>query len=475
VIPLYRPDGSFVSVRAESIDGFPPEWTVPQWFASNGLVMCDPLAALLLKGAPDHPLPRGTRIVIARGALDFLSWIVSYSDADEDAPAVIGISENSWSQEIADRVPDGCSVYVAMPRDNGEALGTAVVQTFAERARSGRIELWRWHHGDANAHLQRTKEELSLSPANLEPVEFGPPQAAALVSTRLNSPPAISITVLEAILDFVQTTGAREGLAAVGTAHLGSLHFYRLLRWLIEEVHQRWRAYEPELVTLEIEGGWREIAAAVGNPGRKGTTITRDLITALGEQPIRWPDGSASPVVTCVGKTRKGTRPEYLVLRVSEALSPPFVHAVGRGLRGRRLVPLTSLPPFVGRANEQGAQVALQLRFLAHCRVHAKQMLTAGGIEMSDGDWRRLAERCGLPSRMMPEVVGAWLAGDANTPPFLRRASSQRYTLRDQRVLAFLLEAGDAMKRGGEAAKRKARRRHGAWSKPKETKRRPPA
>lgn len=80
-------------------------------------------------------------VIVAEGVPDFLTWATRHSDADEDAPAVVGVIAGSWCEEIAARVPTGIPVYV---RTHGDAAGFAYAETIcsslARRCRVHRLK-----------------------------------------------------------------------------------------------------------------------------------------------------------------------------------------------------------------------------------------------------------------------------------------------------------------------------------------------
>ena len=58
-----------------------------------------------------------TAIVIAEGVPDFLVWATKYSDANEDAPVVLGVIAGSWTDALAARVPRSATIYIRTHRD----------------------------------------------------------------------------------------------------------------------------------------------------------------------------------------------------------------------------------------------------------------------------------------------------------------------------------------------------------------------
>lgn len=161
VFPLYDDAGHMVSVRARRVfasselaptDGCPKSLP-PSGYAIRGLVLADTLGRLMLSGAPlgdGTPaalwlasLPVG--VVLVEGEPDFLTATLSYSDADKRAPAVIGIVEGAWTDALAARIPDGCTICIATDLDaKGDKFKDRIVGTFAPRMRAGLLRVKRW-------------------------------------------------------------------------------------------------------------------------------------------------------------------------------------------------------------------------------------------------------------------------------------------------------------------------------------------
>jgi hypothetical protein len=120
IVPLYGARGALESLHARSLA--PREANGRDKAASpagaevRGLVMADTTGVAMLRG--EH-VP--ARLMIAEGVPDWLTWATRYSDADEDAPALLGVIAGSWTEAIAERVPSGVRVAVRTHRDNAGA------------------------------------------------------------------------------------------------------------------------------------------------------------------------------------------------------------------------------------------------------------------------------------------------------------------------------------------------------------------
>ena len=142
ILPLYDPTGQMVSLHARAVRAFGalPKGLSPRGFQLGGLVFADGLGRQMLEGH-GHDLLRRAFLLIAEGGPDFLSAATQSSDADESAPAVLGIISGSWTEEVARRVPDNTRVLLAMHGDDaGEKYATAVQRTLGDRCQLRRLK-----------------------------------------------------------------------------------------------------------------------------------------------------------------------------------------------------------------------------------------------------------------------------------------------------------------------------------------------
>lgn len=135
IFPLYNADGELTSVRARlvaPIDHGAPKSLPPVGYSTRGLVLACPLAVLVLQiaawrasgdtGALEHaadgwPHEAERRMVITEGEPDFLTWAARGDGARTFA--VLGLpGSGAWTDELADRIPEGCTVIVRTDADD---------------------------------------------------------------------------------------------------------------------------------------------------------------------------------------------------------------------------------------------------------------------------------------------------------------------------------------------------------------------
>jgi hypothetical protein len=112
----------------------------------SGRVLADPLGRLMLSGellgdgTPTADLLPEVGVWIVEGPVPWLRAAAERSDADSQAPAVLGLpSAESWTQALAERIPDGCRVTLA----TGAGAERRIGATLEARAHSGCLRVER--------------------------------------------------------------------------------------------------------------------------------------------------------------------------------------------------------------------------------------------------------------------------------------------------------------------------------------------
>jgi hypothetical protein len=152
ILPMYDAEGRLSSLRARAVRPVAgPKAVAPTGYAVAGLVLADPLARLMLAGEACEI----RRAIISEGDPDHLTWATHWSDADESAPAVLGIVAGSWTDDLAARIPDGAEVTIATHRDPaGDRYAEQIVASLAGRD----VSLRRWAPHAAEAPAAHVEE-----------------------------------------------------------------------------------------------------------------------------------------------------------------------------------------------------------------------------------------------------------------------------------------------------------------------------
>jgi hypothetical protein len=133
---LWDHTGQAVSLRARCVDPRgTPKSLAPSGFSVKGLVLADPLGVQLLSGvAPDWWEPH--EIIISEGEVDWATWASQQPDVDPQGPACFGATAGSWSQDLADRMPDGATIVLRVHHDlPGRHYAEQIARTLRGRCR----------------------------------------------------------------------------------------------------------------------------------------------------------------------------------------------------------------------------------------------------------------------------------------------------------------------------------------------------
>lgn len=257
--------------------------------------------------------------------------------------------------------------------------------------------------------------------------------------------------------------------AVISLAALGTLNAQRLVRWAIcEGYEKRYLRGEADYSVLWIEGGWQAFAKNLGKAAGKAANELRDAAFAMSAIHIDSPTGRGRIFAVHEHKPRPG-RPARIEMHLLGPLRPGYVTDELSSLRraeSKRIVPIpmpNKLPPMVGRENEWASQAQIQLLTLRELRTHAEELATNGVVEISERRWRELADEASLPSRLVPEMLGAFVSGNNESPAFLTQPRGWLFNLADAyEVERKAILAAGKMVTDGRAAGRKGAARKGA-------------
>lgn len=144
LVPFYDAGGLLQALRAGTTSAEAKVKRVsPFGYSTKGLVMADSLGLEMLKTGKRPgwwQAEAAFRVVIAEGEPDFLTWATRSSDADELAPAVLGVIQGSWTGELAARIPSGSKVIVRTdPDPAGDKYAETINRTLAGRCEVRRL------------------------------------------------------------------------------------------------------------------------------------------------------------------------------------------------------------------------------------------------------------------------------------------------------------------------------------------------
>jgi hypothetical protein len=137
LVPLFDAAGAMRSFKGRNLSSRPDpgEKSIAAKGASKKLVMADGVGQALLAGR-NQSTGLTTEVILTEGEPDFLLWATRYPDSYETPPAVLGVYSGSWTEAIAERIPDNSEVVSRLdPDPGGEKLEAPIRDTLKHRCR----------------------------------------------------------------------------------------------------------------------------------------------------------------------------------------------------------------------------------------------------------------------------------------------------------------------------------------------------
>jgi hypothetical protein len=256
----------------------------------------------------------------------------------------------------------------------------------------------------------------------------------------------------------------RDGLEA-----FSSLSGHKLLRWEVRTGFENWVSEEGDPRLIRTSGGYEGIANLAGC-GKNSATIKeiKNILYAQAHGQFIMPNGNSGNMISLmeIEKHRNG-EPSKINIVVGEMLLPDFTHKIPKG-EGRRLVPITDLPPLIGSKNTYAAQAMLQILVLEEFSKQSDMLATRKCVFISQNRWEELAREAKLQQSYICKVIAGWTEDDLFAKAFLQKQGDE-YTLGiDYAQVSDFLEAQGKQRQDGaiggqksaEAKKNLAKRKY---------------
>ena len=234
-------------------------------------------------------------------------------------------------------------------------------------------------------------------------------------------------------VDVIPEAHAR-ALAEAGIDALRSKASHQLLRFLVRKVHEQSHRQVSNYRTIEVDS-YKDLCKQAGiSTTSKSVKKVTQILHAFRCVDLHVLDHVEQVLSMRLQKGKRGLT--LKAITVTELLAPRFVvqfndRKLSKYNEVRKLVPLTGLPPLIGRSNEHGSQCSLSMRIVIEMRYQSVECWEKGGIIITIDRWLELARNAGVPQKLAPSLLGLWLTGDKETPAFLKQVGPDRYALGD--------------------------------------------
>jgi hypothetical protein len=149
VVPMFDHIGELRSLRFRAVVPRKDKALPPMGFNVTGLVMADPIALALLRHQTEDEdrVSWDGRVVVSEGEPDFWTWAAMPRRMEAAATlrrtyACFGIVSGSWTQDLADRIPDRASVVARTHDDEpGDKYAEVIRLSFGGRCTFRRTRL----------------------------------------------------------------------------------------------------------------------------------------------------------------------------------------------------------------------------------------------------------------------------------------------------------------------------------------------
>lgn len=252
------------------------------------------------------------------------------------------------------------------------------------------------------------------------------------------------------------------GRAMAGLYKFNTLTGHRVLRWEIETGHRQFLdgLTRPgvDFRKIEVEGGYSEIAKLIGLHSNQDVSAIREIIAAQDATIFNFPwahmgAGHSGRLLTLgeIGATR--LRRARVQLFLGPMLLPGYasdIKAPSVSAASRKLVPVTDLPPLIGRPNEHGPQVSLSMMLVLYLRDRAADLHKEGMVQLRPIDLQGMARQVGLTDDpgFLADLWRRWQGedvrgSDPSVPAFVK-VDGENFTLSDHHAAArqAIVDAG---------------------------------
>jgi hypothetical protein len=225
----------------------------------------------------------------------------------------------------------------------------------------------------------------------------------------------------------------------------GHVHAHRLINHVARTVHEQKESGISDYRSITFEGGFSGLREAISYRESKNDEL-KELLYA--GQYLEFSGLNIQGGGLWTWTNKMGPR-GFLKIVAGDPLLPNF-NAIYKDVndtsrRARRLIPVLEHEPRLDMLNprSQGPALTLVWLMLVELRDHAERLATNGAIRTTEGRWRAMGERAGLPPGTIGGILEAWSDAGDGAVQLIERTGAE-WTLAEPHALArdFIIEAG---------------------------------
>jgi hypothetical protein len=231
---------------------------------------------------------------------------------------------------------------------------------------------------------------------------------------------------------------------------LASITSWKLIYYLIKEVHNRHANGIVNPSELRFPGRGRELAQALGLKSDNNIPTINALILMFDSFKFVLPGITSSliSVAECQPNSKYSTKGGWIIT-VLPPLQPHYVHTD----KGTFILPLIKKPPLVGHHKFYAHQCWLSWKIVEIFSDQSVSLAQYGWITITNEKWTQLFHELGIPERLFPKIHEAITGADG----YLDHKGSDCYSLKnEEKPLKFLTEQGKIRIAGSNGGKIRA-------------------
>lgn len=232
-----------------------------------------------------------------------------------------------------------------------------------------------------------------------------------------------------------------------GAKSLNSIYHHKLIRFECRSGFENWIQAKPDPRVMRHERGETEIAEILGFKFKEAPTIIKALLHAQAHMLFYFDDGSRGNLISLRDYRSNIThREEGVEIVLGTQLMPYYTFQTDR--RGKLLVPVPELPPFVSAPQYHAGQALLQMLIMEEFTNKSIELATEGTIEIGPEKWWEFLKQSGLPEAIFKHTKERWMSDGDDGHRFLICLHGHRFTLgkRYEKELMFLKAQGNMRK-----------------------------
>jgi hypothetical protein len=205
---------------------------------------------------------------------------------------------------------------------------------------------------------------------------------------------------------------------------------------------------------IRLDRGAKQIVEDLQMPQKSATHI-KNVLNAMAHMRIHTIKEESGNLITYRNYKSPITGREEAIEIVVGTILLPYRTFEDKGL----LIPIPQEPVLISSNNTHANQLHMQMEVMAIFSKKSVQLAREGYVEITDNEWREIAEKSCLAKELYPEVISAWTTNKEN--PFLVNIAKNYYQLSPgyEKETKFYLDQAKIREKQSQRGKASARKK----------------